>query len=43
MYGEKKENNINLNKSLYDAIAKENDEKELNIKEIIVKTNIVIF
>ncbi len=30
----------NLNKSLYDAIAKENDEKELNIKEIIVKTNI---
>ena len=30
----------NLNKSLYDAIAKENDEKELNMKEIIVKTNI---
>ena len=29
----------NLNKSLYDAIAKENDEKELNIKEIITKTN----
>ena len=30
----------NLNKSLYDAIAKENDEKEPNVKKIIIKTNI---